>query len=151
MNYFLEVSYYSPKSDVKQQKVIDCVITGNSKQYLGKAYIKEQVNKLSVEEVDKLFSNCEAKLSGQIIKSLGKLIIRMYSMGTCPVLGMNNQDALTEDLESDPVLNSALQRFTGKLYCRFDSFLAPLSVGLITSRHYSAECGIKNRDNRSDK
>ena len=60
----------------------------------------------------------------------------MYSMGACAVLGISNQDALSEDLENDPFLNSALQRATCKLYHRFGSFLAPLSVGIITSRHY---------------
>ena len=57
-------------------------------------------------------------------------------MGACAVLGISNQAALSEDLENDPFLNSALQRFTCKLYYRFGSFLAPLSVGIITSRHY---------------
>ena len=51
----------------------------------------------------------------------------MYSMGACAVLGITNQDALSEDLESDPFLNSALQRFKCELYYRFGSFLAPLS------------------------
>ena len=60
----------------------------------------------------------------------------MYSMGACSVLGITNQDALSEDLENDPFLNSALQRFTCELYYRFGSFLAPLSIGIITSRHY---------------
>ena len=55
------------------------------------------------------------------------------------VLGMSNQDALSEDLENDPFLNSALQRFTCDLYYRFGSFLAPLSIGIITSRHYLSE------------
>ena len=49
----------------------------------------------------------------------------MYSMGACAVLGMTNQDALSEDLESDLFPNSALQRFTFELYYRFGSFLAP--------------------------
>ena len=110
-------------------------LTGNSKLYLGKVHTKVQIKKLSDEEVDKLFNNYEAKLSGQMVKSLGCSSINMYSMGTCAVLGISNQDALSEDLESDPLLNSALQRFTCELYYRFGSFLAPLSVGLITSRH----------------
>ena len=38
----------------------------------------------------------------------------MYSMGACAALGITNQDALSEDLENDPFLNSALQRFTCK-------------------------------------
>ena len=54
-------------------------------------------------------------------------------MGACAMLGISNQDASSEDLENDPFLNSALQRFTCELYYRFGSFLAPLSVGLITS------------------
>ena len=85
--------------------------------------------------MEKLFNNYEAKLSGQMVKLLGCSIINMYSMGACAALGISNQDALSEDLENDPFLNSALQRFTCELYYRFGSFLAPLSVGIITSRH----------------
>ena len=66
----------------------------------------------------------------------------MYSMGVCASLGISIQDALSEDLENDPFLNSALQRFTCGLYYRFGSFLAPLSIGIITSRHYLSECNI---------
>ena len=60
-------------------------------------------------------------------------------MGACAALGITNQDVLSEDLENDPFLNSALQRATCKLYYRFGLFLAPLSVGIITSRHYLSE------------
>ena len=74
-----------------------------------------------------------------MVKSLEKSIINMYSMGACAVLGITNQDALSEDLENDPFLNSALQRATCELYYRFGSFLAPLSIGIITSRHYLYE------------
>ena len=101
---------------------------------------EEKIKELSEEEVEKLLNNYEAKFSGQMVKSLGKSIINMYSMGACAVLGISNQEALSEDLENDPFLNSALQRFTCKWYYRFRSFLAPLSVGIITSRHYLSEC-----------
>ena len=89
--------------------------------------------------MDKLFNNYEAKLLGQMVKSLGKSIINMYSMGACSVLGIANQEALSEDLENNPFLNSALQRFICELYYRFGSFLAPLNVGIITRRHYLSE------------
>ena len=65
-------------------------------------------------------------------------------MGTCATLGTTNHDALSEDLENNPFLNSAIQRFTCELYYRFGLFLAPLSVGLITSRHYLSEHSNKN-------
>ena len=57
-----------------------------------------------------------------------KSIVNMYSMGACSALGINNQEALSEDLENDPFLNSALQRFTCELYYRFGLFLAPLTL-----------------------
>ena len=94
--------------------------------------------------MEKLFNNYEAKLSGQMVKSLGKSIINMYSMGACSALGITDQDALSEDLENDPFLNSALQRFTCEFYYRFGSFLAPLSVGIITSRLYLLSESNKN-------
>ena len=121
------------------QTLLECVLTGNSKLYLGKVYTEGQLKKLSEEEVEKLFNNYEAKLSGQLVKSLGHSIINIYSMRACAVLGISNQDALSEDLENNPFLNSALQRFTCELYYRFGSFLAPLSIGIIMSRHYLSE------------
>ena len=133
------LGYETPQSDTKCQKLLECILTGNSKLYLGKVYTEEQLAKLSEEEVEKLFNNYEAKLLGQMVRSLGRSVINMYSMGACSALGITNQEALSEDLKNDPFLNSALQRFTCELYYRFGSFLAPLSVGIITSRHYLSE------------
>ena len=133
------LGYESPQSNTKRQKLLECILTGNSKLYLGKVYTEDQLAKLSEKEVEKLFNNYEAKLSGQMVHSLGCSIINMYSMGACAVLGISDQDALSEDLENDPFLNSALQRAICELYYRFGSFLAPLSIGIITSRHYLYE------------
>ena len=119
-------------------------------------YTEEQLAKLSEEEAEKLFNNYEAKLSGQMVKCLGKSIINMYSMGACSALGIRNQEALSEDLENDPFLNSALQRFSCELYYRFGSFLAPLSVGVTMNRHYLSEhnkngnCGTGDNKNGGD-
>ena len=103
------LGYETPQSHTKHQKLLECLLTGDSKLYLGKVYTEEQLAKLSEEEVEKLFNNYEDKLSGQMVKSLGKLIINMYSMGACSVLGIRNQEALSKDLENDPFLNSALE------------------------------------------
>ena len=67
------LGYETPQSDTKRQKLLECVLTGNSKMYLGKVYTEEQLAKLNEEEVEKLFNNYEAKLSGQMVKSLGNI------------------------------------------------------------------------------
>ena len=46
------LGYESPQSDTKHQKLLECVLTGNSKLYLGKVYTEEQLAKLSEEEVE---------------------------------------------------------------------------------------------------
>ena len=71
-------------------------------------------------------------------------------MGACSALEITNQEALSEDLENDPFLNSALQRFTCELYYRFGSFLAPSSIGIITSRHYLSECDKNGESGTGD-
>ena len=43
-----------PQSDSKRQKLLECILTRNSKLYLSKVYTEERVNKLRDEEVDKL-------------------------------------------------------------------------------------------------
>ena len=48
---------YDTQSDTKHQKLLEYVLTGKSKLYLGKVYTEEQLQKLSEEEVDKLFNN----------------------------------------------------------------------------------------------
>ena len=147
------LGYETTQSDTKRQKLLESILTGNSKLYLGKVYKEEQLAKLNEEEVKKRFDNCEAKLSCQMVKSLVHSIINMYLTGACSVLGITNQEALSEDLENDPFLNSALQRFTCQLYYRFGSFLAPLRVGIDMSRPYLSECnknGTGNNKNGGD-
>ena len=91
------LGYGIPQSDTKHQKLLECILTASGKLYLGKVYTEEQLAKHNEKEVEKLFNNYEAKLSGQMVKSLGKSIINMYSMGACAVLGITNQEALSED------------------------------------------------------
>ena len=47
-----DIGYEAPQSDTKRQKLLECVLTGNSKLYLGKVYTEEQLAKLSKEEMD---------------------------------------------------------------------------------------------------
>ena len=69
-----------------------------------------------------LLHRYESVLSAQMTKSLGKSVENLYSNIACGVLGVGNQQDLSNDLECDPFLDTALQRFTCDLYYRFGAF-----------------------------
>ena len=139
------------ESDVrdKRGRLVACVLSGNSKMYLGKEYTEQQINELDCTNVNALLKRYESILSAQMTKSLGKSVINLYSNVACSVLGVGNQQELSTDLESDPFLNTALQRFTCDLYYQFGALLAPVSVGVITGKH-CAKNSITKLNDRSN-
>ena len=72
--------------------------------YLGKEYTEEQINKMDCNDVNTLLNRYESILSAQMTKSLGKSIINLYSNLACSVLGVGDQQELSNDLECDPFL-----------------------------------------------
>ena len=106
----------------RRERLVVCVLSGNSKQYLGKEYTEQQINEMDSNYINILSNKYESVLSAQMTKSLGKGVINLYSNIACSVLGAGNQQDLSNDLECDPFLNIALQRFTCDLYYRFGAF-----------------------------
>ena len=127
----------------KRERLVACVLSGNSKMYLGKEYTDAQINEMDCTNVNTLLNRYESVLSAQMTKSLGKSVINLYSNIACSVMGVGNQQDLSDDLECDPFLNTAMQRFTCDLYYRFGALLAPLSVGIISGQHYIKNSSVK--------
>ena len=100
----------------KRERLVACVLSGNSKQYLGKEYTEQQINEMDSNSINILSNRYKSVLSAQMTKSLGKSFINLYSNIACSVLGIGNQQDLRNDLECDPFLNTALQRFKCNLY-----------------------------------
>ena len=121
----------------KRERLVVCVLSGNSKMYLGKEYTEEQINKMDCNNVTTLLNRYKSILSAQMTKSLGKSVIHLYSNIACSALGIGNQQDLSDDLECDPFLNTALQQLTCDLYYRFGALLAPASIAIITGKHYA--------------
>ena len=90
----------------KRERLVACVLPGNSKMYLGKEYTEEKINEMDCTNVNTLLNRYESILSAQVTKSLG--IINLYSNIACSVLGVGNQQELSTNLECDPFLNTAM-------------------------------------------
>ena len=78
-------------NDVRDKRLVACVLFGNLKMYLGKEYTEEQNNKMDCNDVNTLLNRYESILSAQMTKSLGKSVINLYSNIACSVLGIGNQ------------------------------------------------------------
>ena len=133
----------------KKERLVACILSGNSKMYSGKEYTEQQINEMDYNSINTLLNRYKSVLSAQMTKSLGKSIINLYSNIACSVLGVDNQQELSTNLECDPFLNTAMQRFTCDLYYRFGALLASVSVGIITGKHY-AKNSITKLNDRSD-
>ena len=79
----------------KRERLVACVLSGNSKMYLGKEYTEQQINEMDRTNVNMLLNRYESVLSAQMTKSLGKSVISLYSNIACSVLGVGNQQDLS--------------------------------------------------------
>ena len=143
--------YEVEENDVreKRERLVVCVLSGNSKTHLGKEYTEQQINELDCYYVNTLLNRYESVLSAQMTKSLGKSVINLHSNIACSVLGNGNQQDLSDNLECDPFLNTAMQRFTCNLYYQFGALLAPVSAGIISGKHY-AKTSVTKLNGRSN-
>ena len=130
----------------KRERLVECVLSGNSKMYLGKEYTEQQINEMDYNSINTLLNKYEFVLSAQMIKSLGKSVINLYSNIACSVLGAGNQQELSTNLECDPFLNTAMQRSHAICTIDFGALLAPVSVGIITGKHYAKNSITKLND-----
>ena len=130
----------------KRERLVACILSGNSKIYLGQEYTEQQINEMDYNGINTLLNRYESILSAQMTKSLGKSVANLYSNIAYSVLDVGNQQEPCTDLECDPFLNIAMQRFTNDLYYRFGALLAPVSVGITTGKHYAKNSITKLND-----
>ena len=63
--------------DKRERLIITCVLSGNSKQYLGKEYTEQQINEMDGSNISILSNRYESVVSAQMTKSLGKSVTNL--------------------------------------------------------------------------
>ena len=81
------------ESDVrdKRERLVACILSGNSKTFLGKEYTEQQINEMDSYNINTLSNRYESVLSAQMTKLLGKSVINLYLNIASSVLGIGNQ------------------------------------------------------------
>jgi hypothetical protein len=124
-----------PYDDTKRNRLSSIVAGGRSKQYLGQDLQVSEIDKLSEEQINKLYSRYESRLGANMTKTLGNSFINLYVIGVSKYFNITNTPKLIEDLKEDPFINNALTNLCCEMYYKYGMYLAPITALLTTARY----------------
>ena len=121
----------------KRERLAIIAAGGRARQYLGKAWSVEEIDKMDDDEVRKIYTRYEARLGVCMTKTLGKAALQLYTTVATMFLPIppENRQPLIEDLESDLVVDRVLNSTACELYYRYGNLLAPITVALTTAKY----------------
>jgi hypothetical protein len=90
---------------------------------------------MSDAEVEELHARMEARIGAAMSKSIGSIIIRLYTRATEHLIPPKERPHFTKELEEDPLINNFLQYIGCELYHHFGMYLAPLAAAAITVKY----------------
>lgn len=124
----------------QRQRLAALAMGGQSKRYLGKEMSADQIDHLSDEDVDKLYTRYEARLGASMTRTLGSAVLQAYAMVASRFLPIpaDKQPLLAADLEADPFVGHAINTMTCELYHRYGMYLAPFTAMLSTFKYCQA-------------
>ena len=140
-------------------RLMAVVVGGKAMHYLGKDYTVKEIEQLDDVKRKKLYARYEAKLGSEMVKSLGSTVINTlvrtlgYGMDhLTPLCEIDDSDELQKDLEKDPIISSVLSSILCEIYYKYGGYLAPISFGLITTKHIQLKKVIHdiNKDGTSE-
>ena len=106
----------------KRERLSAIVAGGGSCQYLGREVQLSDIDKMSTEEISKLYCRYEARLGASMTKTQGNSFISLYVMGVSRYFNVVNPPKLIEDLEEDPFINHALTSVCCELYYKYGMY-----------------------------
>ena len=92
----------------KRERLPVIVAGGGNRQYLGRELQLSDIDKMTPQELDKLYCHYEARLGASMTKTSGHSFINLYVMVVSKYFNVINPPKLLEDLEEDPFIYHAL-------------------------------------------
>ena len=142
-----EANGFPQIQEKKRERLSSVVAGGKSKQYLGRELQMSDIDKMTTEQINKLYCKYEARLGASMTKTLGNSFINLYVMGVSKYFKVVDSPKLMQDLEEDPFINNALNNTCCELYYRYGMYLAPFTAMLTTARHIEPFTSKKDENN----
>ena len=123
------------QQESKRERISAIIAGGGSRQCLGRELHLSDIDRMTTQELDKLYCRYEASLGASMTKTLGNSFINLYVTGVQKNFNVINPPKLLEDLEEDPFINHALTSICCELYYKYGMYLAPFTAMLTTAKH----------------
>ena len=123
----------------QREKLVVLVSTGKSKEAIGVQLTRDQVKRLSDNDVQKYFKRYETYVGDKSTESLIDSAIMLFSKGAGLVISIDDVKELQKELNSDYIINQELSSLAGGLALRFGRWLALANAALITTKHIKFE------------
>ena len=126
------------------------VATGRCKEFLGKNFTYEDLNRMGLEEIKKWYMIYETVQGSKLTEHLSYSVLKLYTKSCSHFLKIDNENELYEDLRNDYLIKNELLKWGGYLALRLGSAMSLLSTTLITFSHIAkSETGATEPDERS--
>ena len=108
------------------------VATGKTKDFLGKQLTFQDLDNMSEKDLLKYHRIYQSTLAVRFNDTFSKIAIKTYSKIASWFLPINDEDKLYNDLRSDYIVTTELDKWTGWLYLKMGGLMAVASTSLIT-------------------
>ena len=123
------------QQESKRERLSAIVARGGNRQYLVRELQLSDIDKMTPQQLDKLYCRYEARLGANMTKSFGNSFMNLCVMGVSKYFNVINPPKLLEDLEEDPFINHALTSVRCELYYKYGMYLALFTAMLTTAKH----------------
>ena len=124
------------------------IATGKAKEYLGKHFTFDELDRMKTDEIKKWYSLYEIAQGEKLTQHLSVSVIKLYTKTCSYFLKIDDECKLQEDLMNDYLLQNELSKWGGYLALRLGSAMSLLSTSLITFSHMNR--GDKSDEVKSD-
>ena len=122
------------------------VATGKTKDFLGKQLTFQDLDNMSEKDLLKYHRIYQSTLAVRFNDTFSKIAIKTYSKIASWFLPINDEDKLYNDLRSDYIVTTELDKWTGWLYLKMGGLMAVASTSLITFGNCDPDPGMAFHD-----
>ena len=90
------LSQNTEQDKIKRERLSAIVMGGNSKKFICKNLQLSDIDSMSSEEINKLYSRYENKLGASVTKTLGNSIINLFAVGVSKFFKVNQTELIKE-------------------------------------------------------